>query len=67
MNKIILGATLVLGLAIGAASPTFAAGDGLDKDASSQGNGRFGGMHRGARMGSRAAMMHRRHRRRHHH
>ncbi len=57
MNKIILGATLVLGLAIGTANPSFAApGDGLSKNATAQGNDRFGGMHRGARMGSRAAM-----------
>lgn len=57
MNKIILGATLVLGLAIGAASPSLAGpGDGLDRNAAAQGNGNFGGMHRGARMGSRMAM-----------
>jgi hypothetical protein len=67
MNKIILGATLALGLVLGAASPSLASpGDGLDRNAAAQGNGRFGGMHRNARMESRA-MMHRAHRMRRHH
>lgn len=73
MKTIALGALLVLGLAIGTAAPSFAApGDGLDRDAAAQGNGRFGNMHSGARMGSRSAMMraramhpHRHHRRHH--
>ena len=66
MNKIILGATL--GLVLGAASPSLASpGDGLDRNAAAQGNGRFGGMHRNARMESRM-MRHRAHRmHRHHH
>jgi len=76
MKKTVLGALLVLGLAAGTAAPSFASpGDGLDRDAAAQGNGRFGNMHSEARMGSRAAMMrghgmrpHRHaHRRRHHH
>jgi hypothetical protein len=66
MNKFILGATLALGLVVGAASPSLAApGDGLDKNAAAQGNGNFGGMHRNARMQSR--MMHRAHRMHRHH
>ena len=68
MNKIILGATLALGLVLGASSPSLASpGDGLDRNAAAQGNGRFGGMHRNARMESRM-MRHRAHRmHRHHH
>jgi hypothetical protein len=67
MNKIILGATLALGLVLGAASPSVAApGDGLDRNAAAQGNGRFGGMHRNARMEPRMAT-HRMHRYRRHH
>lgn len=73
MKKIALGALLVLGLAAGTAAPSFAApGDGLDRDAAAQGNGRFGNMHSQARMGSRGVMMrghgmrHHRHHRRHH-
>lgn len=76
MKSFALGAMLVLGLAVGTAAPSFAApGDGLDKNAAAQGNGRFGNMHSQARMDSRAAMrrtegmrMHRHHRRhrRHH-
>lgn len=68
MNKIILGTTLALGLVLGAASPSLASpGDGLDRNAAAQGNGRFGGMHRNARMESRM-MRHRAHRmHRHHH
>lgn len=67
MNKIILGATLALGLVLGAAGPSLASpGDGLDKNASAQGNGRFGGMHSNARMESRAAMHRMRRHRRHH-
>jgi hypothetical protein len=72
MKSFALGAMLVLGLAVGTAAPSFASpGDGLDKDAAAQGNGRFGNMHSQARMGSRAAMMrthgmrHHRHHRRH--
>lgn len=68
MNKLILGATLALGLVIGAASPTLAApGDGLSRNAAAQGNGTSGGMHRGARMGSRMAMPRRHMMHRHHH
>ncbi|MHB2207647.1 hypothetical protein [Methylobacterium sp. CM6257] len=67
MNKIILGATLALGLVLGAAGPGLAApGDGLSRNAAAQGNGTFGGMHRNARMQSRTMrhrMMHRRHHR----
>lgn len=69
MKKTILGAMLVLGLAAGTAAPSFAApGDGLDRDAAAQGNGRFGNMHSQAEMGSRATML-RGHgmRHRHHH
>jgi hypothetical protein len=68
MNKIIFGATLALGLVLGAASPSLASpGDGLDRNAAAQGNGRFGGMHRNARMESRM-MRHRAHRmHRHYH
>ncbi|MCJ2137723.1 hypothetical protein MKK69_27385 [Methylobacterium sp. J-026] len=66
MNKIILGATLALGLVLGTAAPVLAApGDGLDRNAAAQGNGNFGGMHRNARMQSgmmRHRMMHRHHR-----
>lgn len=66
MNKLILGATLVLGLVVGAASPTLAApGDGLSRNAAATGNTNMGGMHRTARMQSRMArhrMMHRHHR-----
>jgi hypothetical protein len=66
MNKIILGATLALGLVLGAASPGSAApGDGLSRSAAAQGNGNFGGMHRNARMQSR--MMRHRMMHRHHH
>lgn len=77
MKKTLLGAMLVLGLAVGTAAPSLASpGDGLDRDAAAQGNGRFGNMHSGARMGSRAVMMrghgmrhhrHHHHHRRHHH
>lgn len=69
MKKTILGAMLVLGLAAGTAAPSSAApGDGLDRDAAAQGNGRFGNMHSQAEMGSRTTMM-RGHgmRHRHHH
>lgn len=69
MKKIVLGTLLVLGLAAGTAAPSFAAGDGLDRDAAAQGNGRFGNMHSQARMSSRAVMMRghgMRHHRRHH-
>ncbi|MCJ2048513.1 hypothetical protein [Methylobacterium sp. J-070] len=65
MNKIILGATLALGLVLGTAAPVLAApGDGLDRNAAATGNSNFGGMHRTARMQSRMMrhrMMHRRH------
>ena len=77
MKKTLLGAMLVLGLAVGTAAPSLASpGDGLDRAAAAQGNGRFGNMHSGARMGSRAVMMrghgmrhhrHHHHHRRHHH
>ncbi len=53
MKTFALGAMLALGLALGSAAPVLAApGDGLDRDAAAQGNGRFGGMHSGARMGA---------------
>jgi hypothetical protein len=53
MKTFALGAMLALGLAIGSTAPVLASpGDGLDRDAAAQGNGRFGGMHRGARMGA---------------
>jgi hypothetical protein len=69
MNKLILGATLALGLALGAASPTLAApGDGLDRNAAATGNSNMAGMHRNARMQSRMMrhrMMHRHHHRHH--
>jgi hypothetical protein len=69
MNKLILGATLALGLVIGAASPTLAApGDGLDRNAAATGNSNMGNMHRTARMQSRMMrhrMMHRHHHRHH--
>ena len=73
MNRIILGASLALGLVLGAANPGLASpGDGLDRNAAAQGNGRFGGMHRNARMESRMMMrrahrMHRHHRHHRHH
>ncbi|TXM98936.1 hypothetical protein FV242_27200 [Methylobacterium sp. WL64] len=68
MNKILLGATLALGLVLGAASPSLAArGDGLDRNAAATGNGNFGGMHRGARMSSRGVMRSRHHMMRRHH
>lgn len=73
MKTIVLGALIALGLAVGTAAPSFAAGDGLDRNAAAQGNGRFGNMHSQARMGSRAVMMrghgmrHRHHHRRHRH
>ncbi|MGC5779892.1 hypothetical protein [Methylobacterium sp. NFXW15] len=76
MKKTLLGAMLMLGLAVGTAAPSLASpGDGLDRDAAAQGNGRFGNMHSGARMGSRAVMMRghgmrghgMRHHRHHHH
>ncbi len=67
MKKIAFGALLVLGLAAGTAAPSFAGpGDGLDRNAAAQGNGRTGNMHSGARMGSRGMMM-RGHGMRHHH
>ncbi|MDP4006281.1 hypothetical protein [Methylobacterium sp. NEAU K] len=68
MNKLILGATLALGLVLGAASPTLASpGDGLDRNAAAQGNDRFGGMHRNARRESRMMRHHMMHRHHHHH
>ncbi|MCJ2055040.1 hypothetical protein MKL09_00495 [Methylobacterium sp. J-048] len=68
MNKILLGATLALGLVLGAASPSLAApGDGLDRNAAATGNSNFGGMHRGARMSSRGVMRSRHHMMRRHH
>ena len=67
MNKIILGATLALGLVLGTAAPVLAApGDGLSRNSAATGNSNFGGMHRTARMQSRMArhrMMHRHHHR----
>lgn len=75
MNKLVLGATLTLGLLLGANTASMAApGDGLDRNASAMGNGRMGGMHAGARtggmmrprMGGMRMMHHRRHHHRHH-
>ena len=63
MNKFLLGATLALGLVLGAASPSMAVpGDGLDRNAAAQGNSSAGMMRHGARMGSRGMMMRRHHR-----
>ena len=68
MKTIVLGALLAAGLAVGTAAPSFASpGDGLDRDAAAQGNGRFGNMHSQARMDSRAVMMRGHGMRRHHH
>ncbi|MDP4023352.1 hypothetical protein Q8W71_12000 [Methylobacterium sp. NEAU 140] len=69
MKKLALGAMLALGLALTAApTPGHAAGAGLDRNAEAMGNGRTGGMHRGAVSTSRQAMGrgHHRHHRRHH-
>ncbi|MCJ2010180.1 hypothetical protein MKK70_26005 [Methylobacterium sp. E-041] len=73
MNKLILGATVALGLLLGANTAGMASpGDGLDRNAAATGNGRMGGMHAGARTGGmmRPRMggmrMMRRHHRRHH-
>lgn len=71
MNKTILGAILTAGLVLGASTASFAAGDGLDRDAATTGNSTFAGQHRnapgGAMMASRSsgrhAMRHRHHRR----
>lgn len=51
MNRIILGATLTVGLLLGLNGASFAAGDGLDRDAASQGNSTFAGQHSVARNG----------------
>ena len=71
MNKLILGATLTLGLLLGANSAGFAApGDGLDRNAGATGNSNMGGMHGMARRGSmtsrRMSGTHMRRHRRHH-
>ena len=73
MNKLILGATLTLGLLLGANTASMAGpGDGLDRDASATGNSNQAAMHRnarGSRMMSRrmgGMRMMRRHHRRHH-
>lgn len=72
MNKLILGATLTLGLLLGANTASMAGpGDGLDKSASATGNSNQAAMHRNARSGGmmsrRGGMrMMRRHHRRHH-
>jgi hypothetical protein len=57
MMKIVLGAALALALQLGATDVSFAqgdagGGDGLDKRASAQGNGRTGGMHSFQRNGA---------------
>jgi hypothetical protein len=72
MMKIVLGAALALALQLGATDVSFAqgdagGGDGLDKRASAQGNGRTGGMHSFQRNGARGMRMshHRRHHRHH--
>ena len=66
MKSLLLGATMLVGLLVASANPSFAAGDGLDRDAAAQGNGRFAGMHRGARITSRYGVMHPRRHHRHH-
>lgn len=77
MNKAILGAVLTAGLVLGMGTASFAAGDGLDRDAASTGNSTFAGQHRnaaggamtvgraitGPRLGSRPVKRHRHHRR----
>ena len=46
MKKILIGALFATGMTLGAASVGVAApGDGLDKNAMSQGNSNMGGMH----------------------
>ncbi|MCJ2074065.1 hypothetical protein MKK68_00060 [Methylobacterium sp. E-016] len=73
MNKLILGATLTLGLLVSANTGSIAApGDGLDPNASATGNSNQAAMHRNARAGSMMSRrtggmrMMRRHHRRHH-
>ena len=72
MHKLIIGATLTLGLLLGANTASMAGpGDGLDRNASATGNSNQAAMHRNARAGSmmsrRGGMrMMRRHHRRHH-
>jgi hypothetical protein len=68
MKSLLLGATMLVGVLVASANPSLAAGDGLDRDAAAQGNGRFAGMHRGARITSRYGVMRpRRHHRHHRH
>lgn len=70
MNKAILGVMLTAGLVLGASTVSFAAGDGLDRNAGATGNSTFAGQHRNAtrgammapRMKGRHAMRHRHHR-----
>ena len=72
MNKLILGATLTLGLLLSANTASMAGpGDGLDRNASATGNSNQAAMHRNARRGSMMSRrmggmrMMRRHQRRH--
>ena len=72
MNKLILGATLTLGLLLGANTASMAGpGHGLDRNASATGNSNQAAMHRNARAGSTMSRrmgkmrMRRRHHRRH--
>ncbi|WP_375462524.1 hypothetical protein [uncultured Methylobacterium sp.] len=67
MNKLILGATLTLGLLLGATGMSLAApGDGLDRNAGATGNSNMGGMHRNAGGGMKGRRMGGMHMRRHH-
>lgn len=72
MNRIVLGAVMTFGLLIGVQNTSFAAGDGLDRNAAATGNSTFAGQHREARsgaamlaprMGNRRMMRHKHHRR----
>lgn len=67
MNKLILGATLTVGLLLGATGASRAApGDGLDRSAAATGNSNMGAMHRNAGGGMAGRRMGRRPMRRHH-
>lgn len=67
MKKILLGATLALGLLAGSNVASQAApGDGLSRDGAATGNSNFAGQHRMARRGSMMARPHMMRRHRHH-
>ena len=67
MKKILLGATLAIGLLAGTNMPGHAApGDGLSRNATATGNSNFAGQHRAARRGSMMARPHMMRRHRHH-